>query len=487
MNSVRLYAALLVALVIGISLVGGATAAPTPPTIDTKPPQDTNQTDADFTFSDTDPTVVLLESRLDNEAFLPCITPQPCARHYTNLDPKQHTFEVRATDAMAQTSGTQYTWTIDKSAPPKPTIDAKPQDPSTDRSPTFRFSDTKDKVTFQCDLDSNGFADCDSPKTYTQQPDGSHTFSVRAIDKAGNMSASASYTWRIDRTPPPAPTIGSAPANPTTETGASFSFSDSEAGVTFECQLDGATFSSCSSPATYSGLTVITHAFSVRATDLAGNTGAVTSYGWTINAPADTKAPDTTAPGDVRSLNRKVGYGILKLTWSRPPDADFNYVRVFVAKGAKAAKGGPLRTSVYKGTGTRYTNKRFKNGTYYRYAIVTYDKAGNASRGMAVVVRPSALLRSPAAGRVVHAAPRLVWARVAKASFYNVQLYFRGQKVLSAWPSAARLGLTRSWSYANRGFKLKKGTYAWYVWPGFGPRSKSRYGQLLGQSSFTVR
>ena len=50
-------------------------------------------------------------------------------------------------------------------------------------------------------------------------------------------------------------------------------------------------------------------------------------------------------------------------------------------------------------------NTRFNNGTYYRYAIVSYDKAGNASRGMPVVVRPSALLRSPAAGRVVHTGP----------------------------------------------------------------------------------
>jgi hypothetical protein len=486
MSRVRLYAALLAALLVGITLVAGATAAPTPPTIDSKPPADTNQTDASFTFSDADPTVVLLESRRDAEAFLPCLAPPPCGRNYSNLEPTQHTFEVRAIDALAQTSVTQYTWTIDKNPPPKPTIDAKPQDPSNDRSPTFRFSDSEDKATLQCDLDSVGFADCESPKTYTQQADGSHTFSVRASDKAGNTSATTSYTWTIDRTPPPAPSIGSGPANPTNETGASFGFSDGEAGVTFACQIDGGAFSSCASPAAYSGLAVTAHVFSVRATDLAGNTGAVASYAWTINAPAGTKAPDTIAPGDVRRLKRTVGYGTLKLTWSRPPDADFAYVRVLAAKGSKAAKG-QARTSVYKGTGTRYTNKRFKNGTFYRYAIISYDKAGNASRGMPVVVRPSALLRAPRDGGVVHAPPRLVWAKVARATFYNVQLFSRGRKILSAWPSAARLGLRRSWSYADRRFTLKKGTYHWYVWPGFGPRSKSRYGQLLGLSGFTVR
>ena len=73
-------------------------------------------------------------------------------------------------------------------------------------------------------------------------------------------------------------------------------------------------------------------------------------------------------------------------------------------------------------------NKRFNNGTYYRYAIISYDKAGNASRGIPVVVQPSALLRSP--GRLARGprAPRLVWAKVAKATFYNVQLFSRGKK-----------------------------------------------------------
>ena len=106
---------------------------------------------------------------------------------------------------------------------------------------------------------------------------------------------------------------------------------------------------------------------------------------------------------------------------------------------------------------------------------------------MAVVVRPSALLRAPAAGRVVHAVPRLVWTRVAKARFYNVQVYYRGQKVLSAWPGVARLGLKRSWSYANRSFRLRKGTYVWYVWPGYGTLKDARYGKLIGSSTFVYR
>jgi hypothetical protein len=129
-------------------------------------------------------------------------------------------------------------------------------------------------------------------------------------------------------------------------------------------------------------------------------------------------------------------------------------------------------------------NRRFRNGLYYRYAVVSYDHTGNASRGSAAVVPPSILLRSPRAGRRVHAPPLLVWAGVKRATFYNVQLYYEGRKVLSTWPNSAKLKLSRSWRYEGRRFRLRKGSYQWYVWPGFGPRSKARYGQLLGQSGF---
>jgi hypothetical protein len=80
-----------------------------------------------------------------------------------------------------------------------------------------------------------------------------------------------------------------------------------------------------------------------------------------------------------------------------------------------------------------------------------------------------------------------VWSAVRRTSFYNVQLYYRTRKVLSAWPNVAKLGVKRTWLYADRRYRLKNGVYHWYVWPGFGPRAKARYGQLLGQGTFIVR
>jgi hypothetical protein len=217
--------------------------------------------------------------------------------------------------------------------------------------------------------------------------------------------------------------------------------------------------------------------------DAAGNADATpATYSWQI-AGVGPATKDTRAPGNVKRLKRKVGYGSLRLSWTRPSDSDFDHVAVFVSTSAKSLP----RTPVYKGRAGRYTNKRFKNGLYYRYAVVSYDHAGNASRGAGAVVPPSILLRSPRDGRRVHGPPLLVWNAVAKARFYNVQLYYGLQKVLSAWPNQPKRKLSRSWLYGGRQFQLRRGIYRWYVWPAFGLRAKARYGQLLGQSTFSVR
>jgi len=132
-------------------------------------------------------------------------------------------------------------------------------------------------------------------------------------------------------------------------------------------------------------------------------------------------------------------------------------------------------------------NKRFKNGVDYRYEVISYDRAGNASRGATVVVPQSVLLRSPRDGAVLGAPPVLMWSSAPHASFYNVQLYFAGRKVLSVWPNRATLALTKTWTFESRRYRLKNGLYHWFVWPGLGEQSSARYGQLLGQGTFRVR
>lgn len=91
----------------------------------------------------------------------------------------------------------------------------------------------------------------------------------------------------ISDTTPPDTMIDSNPSNPSSSSGASFSFSgaDSESGVaSFECSLDSGAFTSCASPQPYSSLSDGSHTFQVRAIDGAGNIDPTpASYSWVIS------------------------------------------------------------------------------------------------------------------------------------------------------------------------------------------------------------
>ena len=130
----------------------------------------------------------------------------------------------------------------------QPVLTATPANPTNQTSASFSFTDTQTGVSFLCQLDGSAFSACTSPASYSGLTVGSHTFSVKAQDTSNNQSAAASFTWTISTTPPPTPTITSTPANPTNQTSASFSFTDTQAGVSFLCQLDGSAFSACTSP-----------------------------------------------------------------------------------------------------------------------------------------------------------------------------------------------------------------------------------------------
>ena len=251
-------------------------------TITAKPPNPSNSTSPSFSFSASES--VTFECSLDGAAFAACTSPQS----YTGLADGSHTFQLRATDEAGNVSTTSYTWIIDTTAP-STTISSAPPNPSNSTTASFEFT-ASEPASFQCSLDGAAFASCTSPKSYSGLADGSHTFRVMATDQAGNTGLPTSYAWTVDSTPPPAPTISSNPANPTTSTSATFGFADAETGVTLLCQLDGGGFSICTSPKSYSGLADGSHTFDVKARDSNGNESAPTSYTWTV---------DTTPPATV--------------------------------------------------------------------------------------------------------------------------------------------------------------------------------------------
>lgn len=98
----------------------------------------------------------------------------------------------------------------------------------------------------------------------------------------------------------PTATITSGPSDSVADSSASFSFTASEPGSSFQCRLDGGTLEACSSPKAYAGLGDGLHLFEVRATDFSGNTGPVATRTWTIDTSAPVP-PEGTGPSDVNA------------------------------------------------------------------------------------------------------------------------------------------------------------------------------------------
>ena len=256
--------------------------------ITNQPANPTNQAAAGFAFTSSE-SGSTFECSLDSAAFAACAS----LATYSGLVDGPHTFAVQATDAAGNTAANpaSYSWTID-TAPPTTTLTGQPSADSNTSSAAFTFI-SSEVGTFQCDLDSGGFAACASPIGYAALTDGNHTFAVRAIDLAGNLDPNpTSYNWVVDIVAPDT-TISTAPSTPSTSDEAAFGFTSDETGVTFQCSLDGATYAACAhgDAVVYTGLLYGAHTFNVRAIDRAGNVdGSPASFAWTI----DTATPATT-------------------------------------------------------------------------------------------------------------------------------------------------------------------------------------------------
>jgi hypothetical protein len=141
---------------------------------------------------------------------------------------------------------------------------------------------------------------------------------------------------------------------------------------------------------------------------------------------------------------------------------------------------------VFQGGGSNFTDKTVLNGVRYVYVVVASDPAGNA-KSETVDATPKGPLRAPAEKARVSSPPTLRWVKVRKASFYNVQMFRNGRKVLSKWPVRTKLQLRRTWVWNGQKRKLVPGTYRWFVWPAYRRKGGGiRYGKSLGFSDFVV-
>ena len=255
-------------------------------TIDTGPESDSTTRSATFTFSSSQ--AGTFECSLDAGAFVNCSSPH----EITGLVDGDHTLFVRArnTAGVEDDTPAEYDWTVD-AAPPETNIVTGPSQSGPTRDASFTFGSNEAGVTFECSVDGGAYAECETPYAPAALTLGQHTLSVRAVDGASNVDLTpATYTWTYDGTAPQT-TINAGPGAASSSGAATFEFAADETGSTFECSLDGAAFSPCSSPRQYTALAAGPHEFRVRATDAAGNTDPSPAiHTWSV---------DTTPPGSI--------------------------------------------------------------------------------------------------------------------------------------------------------------------------------------------
>jgi hypothetical protein len=206
-----------------------------------------------------------------------------------------YVFTVQVIDVAGNVRDVSRTFSID-ATPPDTTIASGPDDGSSQESGTATFGFTSDDsgASFGCRVYAAGttpppFAACSDPSsdTISGLGIGTYRFDVRAVDAAGNVDATpATRTFSVvapstEPTTPTTPTTPLVPTLPAPATApdtlidshpktavknkrASFHFSSTDPAAAFECSLDGAAFSACSTPFTVK-VKPGKHVFAVRA------------------------------------------------------------------------------------------------------------------------------------------------------------------------------------------------------------------------------
>src|SRR6188508_586205 len=281
-----------------------------------------------FSFSGTDrqgASIYRFECSMDGKLFVTCVS-----TNTVNVGRGIHTFSVRSEDNAGNKDSTpsSFTWTVN-SETSNTQIDFATDgnkaaivngSNTSSNSMTFAFSGTDNHGAaihrFECSMDRGVFGSCVSTNT-VNVGDGTHTFSVRSEDNAGNKdSTPASFTWTVDTTPPMTSIISSIDGNNNTisdngnseSTSIRFNFSGTDTGGAgvdhLECNIDNSKYVACTSPFVFPNLLKDgIHTFTVLSEDNAGNKDSTpASFTWTV----DTTPPMTSIISAIDGNNNTI-------------------------------------------------------------------------------------------------------------------------------------------------------------------------------------
>ena len=335
-------------------------------------------------------------------------------------------------------------------------------EPSFSRSPdSGGWYTSPVSVSFSGDGGPSGISSCTSA-TYSGPDSGDAKITGSCTDGAGN-TGSTTLSIHYDAA---APTVTPQVERPPDANG----WYNHPVKVAFTGQDGGSGVAECSPAVTYAGPDGNPAKIVGQCRDNVGH----------LSAPVQLELRyDHTKPARPVVKAHRTGKGI-SVSWTVPADV----VRTEVRR-APAPKGKKPPV-VFSGKGIRLLDRKAKSPSRYWYEVRVYDQAGNAA-SRTLAVQPSGGILLPLGGAVLRKAPLVRWAPVAKARFYNVQLWRGKEKLLTTWPSETRLRLHDSWRFSGRRQHLADGKYQVFVWPAFGTLAKPQYGKLVGSVDFVVK
>jgi hypothetical protein len=295
----------------------------------------------------------------------------------------------------------------------------------------------------------SGIDSCSST-TYSGPDSEAAAVSGSCKDKAGN-TASGSVSLKYDATPPSV--TGATAARAPDADGwynhplaVAFAGTDATSGI-----------ASCDAP-TYDHPDSHDASVTGRCTDNAGNASAPLTFPFHYDS----------TPPTLRNLLVTASDHSVALAWRASTDV--------AAVKILRARGGATPVTLFSGKRVvTYVDKSASNGNRYTYTVEALDDAGNLAT-MKTTATPTSPLIAPRRSAHVSGGALLRWRATRHAAYYNVQLWRGGRKIVSVWPAAT--------SYRTP--RLAPGRYTWIVWPGVGPRSRHKYGPVIGRSTFVV-
>ncbi len=207
-----------------------------------------------------------------------------------------YNYSIDQTDLALNTSGSvNQDWIRDSFALPTPVITTPVAQPFISNSSQLNLNGTCEtgltvRLTGVNSTDvinpanSLDLVCTDSTFAYTiTKPDGTYTLSLYQSNGVSN-SATANKTWTKD-TVEPSTTINTQPPLMNYSIISGFTFSSNESSIVFQCSLDSAPYSTCTSPLNYTSLVNGSHTLNIRAVDAANNTdNSPATYTWTQEA-----------------------------------------------------------------------------------------------------------------------------------------------------------------------------------------------------------